>query len=243
MLGRTRKQFLFYYIFFFLCLVALFVPIYQINLSMVSRSYLNTAGKMLETGLFNLETDLGSLEAVARAIYNNPNFRRLSYIKDEPEIADYYHAIPMVNDFKNFFASIAMIADCGIVYGNNMILTTKRLYFPWEQFYGYYFTQEGISTSGQWIAGMPRASFTSAFMPLGSFVTLEGSYEAITFCTNFAGAPEKRAFFFATLKKDYILSRLTTDDVLKTGRISIYDNEGKLLIAGGIHGGGGVRIL
>jgi AraC-like DNA-binding protein len=233
MSGRTRKQFFFYYIFFFLCLVVLFVPLYQINLSMVSKNYLNTAEKLLEMGLATLENDLSSLEAAARAIYSNPKFRRLSYIQGEPEIADYYHAIPMVNDFKNFFAASAMIADCGIVYGNNMILTTKRIYFPGEQFYGYYFTQAGIPTLEQWMAGMPRSSFTSAFMPLSGFITLEGSYEAITFCTNFAGAPEKRAFFFATLKKDYILSHLTTDDVLKTGRILIRDPEGKLLVVSG----------
>jgi AraC-like DNA-binding protein len=237
MLSRTGKQFLRYYILFFLCLVALFVPLYQINLSMVSQSYLNAAGNMLETGIANLEMDIGNIEAIARTIYNNPKFRRLSYMQ-EPEIADYYHAIPMVNDFKGFFASTGMIADCGIVYGNNVILTTKRLYFPWEQFYGYYFMKIDIPTAEQWIGAMPRGYFTSAFIPLSSFVTLEESYEAIIFCTNFAGPPEKHAFFFATLEKNYILSRLTTDDVLKMGRILIHDPGGKLLIdSGGWVGG------
>jgi AraC-like DNA-binding protein len=242
MLGRTGKQFFSYYVLFFLCMVVLFVPLYQINLSMVSRAYLNTAGKLLEMGLASLESDLGSLEASAMAIYSNPKFRRLSYIQGEPEIADYYYAISMVNDFKIFFTASPMIADCGIVYGNNMILTTKRLYFPGEQFYGGYFVQTGIPTVEQWIAGMPWSSFTSAFIPLGDFTTLEGSYEAITFCTNFAGAPENRAFFFATLKKDYILSRLTTDDVLKMGRILIRDPAGNPLIASGMPGREGITL-
>jgi hypothetical protein len=220
-------------------MVVLFVPLYQINLSMVSQNYLNTMGKLLETGLDNLEVDLNSLEAAAMAIYNNPKFRRLSYIQGEPELVDYYYVIPLVNDFKNFFTASAMIEDCGIVYGNNMILTTRRLYFPWEQFYGSYFKQAGITTAEQWIAEMPRSSFTSAFMPLGNFSTLESSYEAITFCINFAGPAEKRTFFFATLKKNYILSRLATDDVLETSQILIRNPEGKVLIANGMGGGGG----
>jgi AraC-like DNA-binding protein len=232
MLGRTGKQFLRYYIIFFLCLVVLFVPLYQINLSMVSRSYLNAAGNMLKTGLANLETDLGNLDASARVIYNNPKFRRLSYIQ-EPEIADYYHAISVVDDFKSFFASAGIIADCGIIYGNNMILTTKRLYFPWEQFYGDYFMRIGSPTADQWIAEMPKEYFTSAFIPLSGFSTLEGSYEAITFCTSFADFPGKRAFFFATLEKNYILSRLATDTVLQKGRILIRETGGTLLIDSG----------
>jgi AraC-like DNA-binding protein len=233
MLGKMGKQFLRYYILFFLCLVALFVPLYQINLSMISRSYMDAAGDLLETGLANLEMDLGDIEAVARTIYTNPKFQRLSYIQ-ELQIADYYHVISLVNDFKGFFAAAGIIEDCGIVYPNNIILTPKRLYFPWEQFYGYYFTQAGIVTASEWIAGIPRTGLTSGFIPLSGFTTLEGAYEAITFCTNFAGSPEKGAFFFATLEKKRILSRITTEDIIQNGRILICDPEGTVLVDNGV---------
>jgi AraC-like DNA-binding protein len=231
MLGRTGKQFLLYYILFFICLVVLFVLLYQINLSMVSRSYLNATENLLRTGIVNLEMDLGNIEAIAQTIYKSPKFRRLSYMH-EPELEDYYYAMPMVDDFKSFFVSAGMIADCGIVYGNNVILTTKRLYFPWEQFYGRYFMQAGIPTADRWIGEIPRY-FTSAFNPQGDFITTEGSYKAITFCRNFSGSPENRAFFFATLEINHILSRLTPDAVLKMGRILIYDSRGTLLIDSG----------
>jgi AraC-like DNA-binding protein len=212
---------------FFLCLIALFVLLYQINLSMVSRSYLDGTEKLLKTGIANLETDLSDLDAVANAIYRNPRFRWLSYT--QANSVDYN----LVNDFKGIFASEGLIRDCGIVFENNMILTNKRLYFPWESFYGNFFSQQGVATFEQWIAGIPGGDFTNSFIPQSCFIVPEGDYEAITFCANFTGAPEKRIFFFATLEKEYILSRLATDDILKKGGILIYAPDGKLLIDSG----------
>ena len=232
-LGRTGKQFLRYYILFFLCLVLMFVPLYQVNLSMISRSYMDASGNLLETGLASLETDLGNLDATAMAIYHNPKFNWLSYVQ-EPKFTDYYQAVTLVSDFKVFSAFVSIIEDCGIVYPNNMILTNKRLYFPWEQFYGYYFSQEGIPSLEQWIAKMPPVRVTTGFFPLSRFTTLDGAYEAITFYANLSGSPGKRTFFFATLEKNRILSHIAAGDILEKGRVIIYSPDGNILIDHGV---------
>ncbi|GHT99161.1 hypothetical protein FACS1894142_6440 [Spirochaetia bacterium] len=236
MLGRTGKQFLRYYIFFFLCLVILFVPLYQINLSMVSRTYMDAAGSLLETGLANMESDLVHIKTIARTVYDNPRFRRLSYIQGAPELTDYYYTISLVDDFKRYFASAGMIVDSGILYENGMILTAKRLYFPWEEFYGAYFLQEGLPTFDQWIGELDAGFLAGGFVPLRSFITREGSYGAITLCVVFSNSPRNKAFFFATLEKNYILSRLATDEVLKNGRILVSDPAGNIIIDSGAAG-------
>jgi AraC-like DNA-binding protein len=232
MLGRTGKQFLWYYILFFICLVILFVPLYYINLSMVSKSYLDAERSLLETGLSNLENDLGHLETLARTFYDNPRFRRLSYIRGEGglDIVDYYYLVPLVSDFKRYFAAAGMVLDCGIIYESDMILTTKRLYFSGEEFYHSYFMKSGTPVYAQWIGELPLTEPMGRFIPLSGYTTLEGSYEAIGYVINFSNMSQKHAFFFATLEKNYILSRLATDEILQKGRIVISDSLGSTLL-------------
>lgn len=243
-LGRTGKQFLRYYILFFLCLVVLFIPLYQINLSMVSRTYLDASAGLLETGLANFESDLGHIEAIAQAAYSSPQFRRLSSLQGELDITDYYYTISLAENFKRYFISAGMLVDCGILYDSNMILTAKRLYFPGEGFYGTYFAQAGFSTKAQWLENLPRSYSSSGFAPLSRFTTLEGSYEGILFYIDFSNSPEKRSLFFATLEKNYILSRLATGEALGLGRILTRDAGGKVLIdsGAGAEGSAGITL-
>ena len=232
MLGRTEKQFFLYYALFFLCLVMLFIPVYHINLSMVSRTYLDTAEAFLETGLSNLEEDIAHLETLAQSAYTNARFRRLSYMGEELTIADYYSIIPLVEDFKRYFTAARMVADCGIVWTSGIILSTKRIYFPSENFYPGYFMQEGVSSWEDWIKQEATDYSISSFMTQGRFVTPEESYEGIGFQIVFSGGlPQKQpVFFFATLKTDYILSRLATNEVLRDGRIRLREPGGRILI-------------
>ncbi|MDR2303186.1 MAG: helix-turn-helix domain-containing protein, partial [Treponema sp.] len=232
MLGRTGKQFLLYYVLFFLCLVVLFIPVYHINLSMVSRTYLDAAGAFLETGLSNFEEDIGHLETLAQSAYNNPKFRRLSYIGEDLTIADYYYTSSLVEDFKRYFAAAGMVADCGIVWTSGIVLSSKRIYFPGENFYPGYFMQEGVSSWEDWIKQEPAGYSVSGFVAQARFVTLERTYEGVALRISFSGGlPRKQpAFFFATLEKSYILSRLATNEVLRDGRIRLREPGGSILI-------------
>jgi hypothetical protein len=232
MLGRTGKQFLLYYIIFFLCLIILFIPVYHLNLSMVSGTYLDAAGALLETGLDNFEEDIGHLETLAQSAYTNPRFRRLSYIGEEPTTADYYYISSLVNDFRRYFAAAGMGADCGIVWESGIILSSKRIYFPEENFYPGYFMQEGVPSWGEWIKQLPAGYSSGSFTGQDRFVTPEGSYEGIALMVSFSGGlPRKQpAFFFATLEKNYILSRLATDEVLRDGRIRLREPGGRIII-------------
>jgi AraC-like DNA-binding protein len=149
----------------------------------------------------------------------------------EMAIADYYYVIPLVNDFKRYFAAAGMVADCGIVWPSGIILSSKRIYFPGEDFYPGYFMQEGVSSREEWIRQGPAGYSVSGFAA-DKFVTLEGTYEGIALRIGFSGGLpwKQRAFFFATLEKNYILSRLATNQVLRDGRIRLREPGGRVLI-------------
>jgi AraC-like DNA-binding protein len=172
------------------------------------------------------------LETLAQSAYTNPKFRRLSYIEEELTIADYYYAIPLVDDFKRYFTAAGMVADCGIVWTSGIVLSSKRIYFPGENFYPRYFMQEGVPSWGEWIKQEPARYSISNFVAQAKFVTLEGIYEGIALRVNFSGGlPQKQpVFFFATLEKNYILSRLATNEVLRDGRLRLREPGGRILI-------------
>jgi AraC-like DNA-binding protein len=194
---------------------------------------------MLEAGLSNLESDLNHIEALAWSAYIDPKFKRLSYLKGSLHIVDYYYLIPMVDDFRRYFITAEMAADCGIVFDSGIILTSKRLYFSGEDFYPPFFRQDGVHDFSLWIGELKQAGPLSSFLPQSAYVTAEGSYEGITFFLNLPG--NQTSFFFSTLKKDYILSRLATDEVLRKGRILIHDPYGGLLIDSNLEEAGPVQ--
>ena len=237
MLGRTGKQFLRYYILFFVCLIFLFIPFYYVSHSLISNNYVETAGNLLNTGLTNLENDLTVMEEISFTVYNSPRFRFLSFKEPLLNTAEYFQTIYIADDFRRYFATSGMIEDCGIIFNNNIVLTTKRLYFSTADFYGQFFRQSDIPEFQQWIdrlAKHEKDHFTSAYLvPLASFVTRESSYEAITYVQMYSSYPNHTSFFFATLKKDYILSRLATDEVLHEGHVAVYDPAGFILFESG----------
>ena len=67
-------------------------------------------------------------------------------------------------------------------------------------------------------------------MPLASFTTWESSYNAIVYIQNFSNFPQRISFFYATLEKNNILSRLATDEILRKGRVIMYDSSGRILL-------------
>ena len=232
--GRTQKQFLRYYALFFLCLVLLFIPFYYINFSMVSQNYIDIASTLLKTGLTNFEDDLAQIEIISMNTYNDPRFRRFSYIGTEFSIHDYYHTITLVRDFNRYFSATGMIEDCGIVFHNEVILTSKMLHFSGNEFYSRYFFQEDIIDYYHWVTEMTSSTnnimIPSSLFPQSLFNSLQYSYNAISYVQNFSHIPGRTSFFFATLNSTYILSRLATDEVLLKGRVMMYDPMGRILL-------------
>ena len=244
MMGRTGKQFLRNYTLFFFCLVLLFIPFYYINFSMVSRNYIDNASALLRTGLANFEDDLSHIEAISRSAFSDPRFRRFSYMGTDLSILDYYYTITLVNDFNRYFSAAGMIEDCGFVFSNDTVLTSKMLHFSGTDFYGIYFMQKGVPEFQQWAAEMSAGTnysmISASLFPQASFSSLQLSYDAITYVQNFSNFPERTSFFFATLKSEYILSRLATDEVLQEGKVIMHDPTGKILLEsnpGNISGG------
>ena len=235
MLGRTGKQFLKYYILFFISLVLLFIPFYFVVHSMISRNYYETSAALLETGLTNFEFDLSQIEGISKNIYDNPAFKRIPYNGPDYSIQDYYNIGLLIDDFKRYFAIAGMtIEDCGIVFYNDVILTTKRIHFSGDNFYGEYFRQAGVVQYQDWFTLLSvndNNLFASArLLPLAAFQTHESNYEAITYVRNFSNYPLRSSFYFATLEKNKILSRLATSEVLREGRVVMYDPEGNIFL-------------
>ena len=141
MLGRTGKQFLRYYFLFFICLVLIFIIFYYINFSMISETYIDTSTAMLETGLANFEYDLSQIDSISRNAFESPRIRRYSFTGPDYSLQDYYNILTIVDDFRRYFTAVGMVADCGIIFSNDIVLTTKRFHLLGTEFYGRYFMQ------------------------------------------------------------------------------------------------------
>ena len=232
-LGRTGEQFLRYYILFFICLVLLIIPFYYINSSMMSQNYIDTASAFLKTGLSNFENDLSFIETTSFTAFNTPRFRRFSYVGMNYQLHDYYFTVNLPDDFKRYFAAANMIEDCGFKFSNDTIVTTKAIHFSGTDFYNHYFIHGKNSEYQQWITeltdNLKYSAMSAYLLPLTAFYSYGTNYNAITYVQHFINQGERTSFFFATLKSDYILSRLATDEVLREGRVVIYDPMGNIL--------------
>jgi len=201
---------------------------------MVSRNYIETSTALLENGLNNFENDLSNIEGISQNAYNNPRIRRISFMGPEYSIQDHYSTITLVDDFKGYFAAAGIITDCGIIFSNDIVLTTKRLHYSGTEFYGSYYRHGDVQDYNDWLKLLSNEG-NSLFnrvhlIPFNAINTTELKYNAITYVQNFSNFPERESFFFAALEIKYILSRLAIDEVLREGRVTMYDPAGKIIL-------------
>ncbi|NMB95965.1 MAG: hypothetical protein GYA02_05060 [Clostridiaceae bacterium] len=232
--SKTGKRFLLTYLSLIICLVLLFVPLYHLVVSLFRNSYLNTCFHLLENGTQRIENDITSINTIVKGIYENPDIKRIAYLKQPIiEVTDYYKIRVAIDDFKNSISQINSIRDCGLIFSNDLILTPRRLCYSGDELFSRYFSVNNNHDYISWRNSLLDNKNISNICSLEAITSYEnGIYQAITLVIKMPlSSLNYHGLFYATIDKNYLLSYFATQEMLDYGTLYIRDKNGNLLLA------------
>ncbi|MGI5877371.1 MAG: helix-turn-helix domain-containing protein [Christensenellales bacterium] len=232
---RLSRQFFITYVLFFLCLVILSVPLYQSILSLLTRSYVNASSQLIQTGLERMESELESLAALVQDDFADPDIINVRFLTRPFSTGEYYRAIVATDEFRRSVPEIGIIADCGIVLGNDIIITPQRIHFAGEQFYADFFSVDGIGSFTQWkqeICGSLNLSKMTGQYGVVSYDNRR--YDALFYVLRIPYSSSRQgSFFYATLNTDSLTDYFVTREMLDISVLRLTDMGGNLLFSRG----------
>jgi AraC-like DNA-binding protein len=229
-------RYLLIFLLFASFLLLLFVPIYGYVFDFTLKNELGYRVDRLRSGVAAIDASVIALNTTVISTERDSRFRIFKYNVLGPA-ANPYALSELRDAFNNMLLSHSLIADAGVLFSSEVVLTRQRVFYVPNQyvFYGQFLKCSELPWE-EWKAllasGMP-------FVPVQSYTSLDfGRYDAITFTAYWArtNTPDE-AVLYATLPVKTIIAMITDNDVASQGIIRIYDSRGNLLFEWNQNGG------
>jgi AraC-like DNA-binding protein len=231
-MARINPILLRYILIFFLfavVVILLFVPVYQYISHFTLENELSYVRNRLRDGISVFDTTIMALNNTLVFTSGDSRFRILKYsplhIGENP-----FLLTELQRTFNSIILSHSLIADAGIIFSKEVILTRQRMFlFPdLYSFYDEYIRCGDLSMAG-WTGLL---SSEKPIIPVQHYLSKDfGSYEALTFTVQWYFTDEPgQNIMYATLPVKNIVSLIIDDEVAARSYIRIYDTRGTILM-------------
>jgi AraC-like DNA-binding protein len=235
-MGRIHPIFLRYilvFCFFSLLILLLFVPVYFYVSDFTRNNELAFIENKLRSGIELFDSTIKGLNnaALITGIDTRFNVFKSDTLKIRGDFSriNPYALTELQNTFRALLLPYPLIADVGILFSQDVILTPQRM-FCYSRFYSFYdqFLKCGEYPYGDWVNLLISER---PYFPVETYRSSDyGIYEAITFTVRQPGSgPGNQNILYATLPVRNILPLLSDDGIAEQGFARIYDAKGNLL--------------
>jgi AraC-like DNA-binding protein len=214
---------------FALAVLLLFVPVYRYVSRFTLENELSYVRNRLRGGISVFDTTIMALNNTLVFTSGDSRFRILKYrplhIGENP-----FLLTELQRTFNGIILSHSLIADAGIIFSREVILTRQRMFlFPdLYSFYDEYIRCGDLSMAG-WTGLL---SSGKPIIPVRPYSSRDfGSYEALTFAVRWYFADEPgQNIMYATLPVKNIVPLIADGEVAARSYIRIYDTGGNILM-------------
>jgi AraC-like DNA-binding protein len=231
-MARVNPILLRYILIFFLfagVVILLFVPVYRYVSHFTLENELSYVRNRLRGGISVFDTTIMALNNTLVFTSGDSRFRILKYsplhIGENP-----FLLTELQRTFNSIILSHSLIADAGIIFSREVILTRQRMFlFPdLYSFYDEYIRCGNLSMAG-WTGLL---SSEKSIIPVQSYSSKDfGSYEALTFAARWYFTDEPgQNIMYATLPVKNIVPLIADTEVAARSYIRIYDTGGDILM-------------
>jgi AraC-like DNA-binding protein/ABC-type sugar transport system permease subunit len=227
-LHQVLMRYTFSFFFFSLVLLFLFVPVSRYISSFTLKNELAYMTDKLQNGIGVIDSALTALNNMAAFTSMDSRFR--IFKSDIPgRTINPYTLLEMRNSINNVVLSHSVIADMGILFSDDSVISSRRLFYSPGQysFYDQFFRCENLSRE-EWEILL---SLNRSFIPVHTYKSVDyGVYKAITFTVRWSGTSTgKENILFAVLPVKDIVSRVADADVTLRGYIRAFGEGGETL--------------
>ena len=223
-LNLVFMRYLLILLIFSALLLVLFVPAYLYIYNFTLTSELNHVYDRLNWGVSSLDDSISAINYIAILTGRDSRFR---IFRQERHVIE--ANLVILNELRDHFNSLLfsypVVANAGLVFNRNLILTRQHIFYLPERvnFYGFHLQSEGL-TEEEWFSLISK---TNTLSPVMQFSSIDyGPYEGLIYTVQLGGGP---GILFATLPVNRIISLLAEDDKLSQSSIRIFDNNDNTL--------------
>jgi AraC-like DNA-binding protein len=183
----------------------------------------------LHNGVTVIDNMIANLNNANMSTYEDSRFRLFKYDSLSTD-ANPYLLIEQQRSFKSLILQNSLIADAGILFSREIVITRQRSFYNTDLYthYGQFLRCSDLRYE-EWIDLLSRHKF---FIPVQRYQSADyGEYEAITYVTRWSNTEfPGENIFFATFPVSEILPLITDEEVLALSCIRIYDMLGDILL-------------
>jgi len=238
-LSSTQRRFFAIYILFFLCMLLLLVPLFNITMDELERNAVSTSKEVLSGGLTRLEDEMRLIFLAGTTLFQNQQVASMAYTKIPLSVQDAYRARQALQDMDDIRAMLEMTDDFGIVFKEGIILANGRMHLSASDFYPKY-VDDGVSESLEaWLKRLYRPEEDLSFTPMRVIAYPRAARDVVAVAMTLPyGTAWNRSVMFALIDHSRILSMLALPETLAHAALTVTDSDGQTLVshdAGGVH--------
>ena len=133
---KVYRRFFVVYASFFVCMLLMLVPIYQLSLNEVEQRTMKTTGAVLSSGLETIEDAMHAASVAAANLYSDQQIFLLAQLSAPISASDGYRILQGTSFYNSVTSVLPLISDSGLYFRNGSMILSNRFFLYANDAYG-----------------------------------------------------------------------------------------------------------
>jgi len=228
---------LLFYLLFLLVLMGMYVPLYRLNLNMITEKSVQVSETMLYSRLKQFEYELSQTRTLSTRLSGTAALTQLSHISVPPTGKDVYKAYNALGTYATLTSLLPAGMTAGMYLSNGVAMVGEYLFYTMEEMYQFA-SDSRFETHAQWRAFVNDFTGPSCLFAERQITMMDRTFPALEYAVRMpltSNSSSKLLFVFITGESVHELLSLT--DLYPDTVLRLYDGNGALLLGRGDEGG------
>ena len=228
---------LLFYLLFLLVLMGMYVPLYRLNLNMITEKSVQVSETMLYSRLKQFEYELSQTRTLSTRLSGTAALTQLSHISVPPTGKDVYKAYNALGTYATLTSLLPAGMTAGMYLSNGVAMVGEYLFYTMEEMYQFA-SDSRFETHAQWRASVNDFTGPSCLFAEQQITMMDRTFPALEYAVRMpltSNSSSKLLFVFITGESVHELLSLT--DLYPDTVLRLYDGNGALLLGRGDEGG------
>ena len=228
---------LLFYLLFLLVLMGMYVPLYRLNLNMITEKSVQVSETMLYSRLKQFEYELSQTRTLSTRLSGTAALTQLSHISVPPTGKDVYKAYNALGTYGTLTSLLPAGMTAGMYLSNGVAMVGEYLFYTMEEMYQFA-SDSRFETHAQWRAFVNDFTGPSCLFAERQITMMDRTFPALEYAVRMpltSNSSSKLLFVFITGESVHELLSLT--DLYPDTVLRLYDGNGALLLGRGDEGG------
>lgn len=228
---------LLFYLLFLLVLMGMYVPLYRLNLNMITEKSVQVSETMLYSRLKQFEYELSQTRTLSTRLSGTAALTQLSHISVPPTGKDVYKAYNALGTYATLTSLLPAGMTAGMYLSNGVAMVGEYLFYTMEEMYQFA-SDSRFETHAQWRASVNDFTDPSCLFAERQITMMDRTFPALEYAVRMpltSNSSSKLLFVFITGESVHELLSLT--DLYPDTVLRLYDGNGALLLGRGDEGG------